>query len=1332
MKFLYQFGVVLRKSFLIKSKTPIWSLVELLLPVVLLFAVTQIGSKQVSEQMFRPLLCLIYSSTMAGLIGIVVTEKEQRISEMMKIMGLPNWIHYLSWFVSYSTILGVTSVLVAPVIVYADVMPQANVFLVFFYYMLFSTSSIAFSLFISSPFDSAKVAQIVGFLLYGLISLGGSVVSPKWSVGTKCVVTLFAPPVGFSLGVQSAVGNSMTWSNMSQVKNNFSVSYAMLFMFLSTIMYMVLYVYLDQVLPHAVGTRRPFWFPLEFLFPSLALSPKDESAAESQSLFAASGASSVVETKALCKRYNASRQVLLDVNLRLNSGELTVLLGRNGAGKTTLINILTGMTEASSGTARVLGFSVEKNLQQVRENLGFCPQHDIQWPQLTVKEHFEIFGAFRNLSSPVIAERMARLLANIGLSDKSNSPVSTLSGGMKRKLSVALAFLGDSKFVILDEPTSGLDPLSRRFMWTVLGKLREDRVVLLSTHYMDEAEVLGERVVILSDGQVRANGSVNDLKREFDCGYELVFRGNRDMMKMDFFEKIVKSVVTLPGTKLENSKTDSGEVIITVTLPVDAAPLMPSLLAAIKSSSKIAPQDHVNLRAKRLEEVFMSIALDGEVEEIIVPPSDEDLVAESDEEEGLRVMENGVKKIEYVEPGMSLLMAQITGTLIKRWRLFVRELRASALQNLAPFLMIIVGLYIVKDVREDGPPSDYKETMTNISMILFVQFAFSSISSGIVSALARESQTMSKFLQYVAGLMPLAYWTGSFLGDVMEFFALPFTYTSITLAAINLSIPMHALLILLACFGPAVIAQTYALSVLISNPVMSKFVSFLVNTVIGLVLPGILFLLSFVNGEPVKYISAILRVFPSYNLGEGILAIMVFDYGQKSQAQQSTDAGAQSVFDYQAAGAAIWWLIGMTPILFGITVFVDDLRYKNKTTFASRFVAPAGSTNQSVTEDDSVARERARVEGDFPAKNLAMRAVNVSKQWVSSGPLAVDRVALAVARNGEIFTLLGENGAGKTTLMTMAIGQIMPSDGEIFIDTFSTKKELKKARQLIGYCPQFDALLPPLTVKDHLRLFARIKGIESASIDLAVDRIIHWVGLTIFADAKAKTLSGGYQRRLSLAIALMGRPEILILDEPSCGMDPVARRQMWKVMKAASRDSALILTTHSMEEAEAVSTRLGIMSRGRMMCIGTAGELREKFSNGIEVSVKLNPNVEGSELLQVLSACKGSLQYVVERLGSWFSEWLEQADLLYAFENTLSVGEVEVSGPSVRCVVKPVKKDITSDFIGCVFGLLEKLKQSGHVVEFSVSQNSLDQVFTSIASTPVDMRSHTASGFIET
>lgn len=198
-------------------------------------------------------------------------------------------------------------------------------------------------------------------------------------------------------------------------------------------------------------------------------------------------------------------------------------------------------------------------------------------------------------------------------------------------------------------------------------------------------------------------------------------------------------------------------------------------------------------------------------------------------------------------------------------------------------------------------------------------------------------------------------------------------------------------------------------------------------------------------------------------------------------------------------------------------------------------------------------------------------------------------------------------GAGKTTTLSILSGEFPPTSGSAFIDGFDISLDQSKIRRKIGYCPQFDALLELLTVREHLELFARIKGIPKDSMEAVVQGKLEQLDLTNFENKAAGSLSGGNKRKLSVAIALIGEPSIVFLDEPSTGMDPMARRHMWEVISRISTQDArcsIILTTHSMEESEALCTRIGIMVNGRLRCLGSAQHLKQTFGNGYEIDMK--------------------------------------------------------------------------------------------------------------------------------
>lgn len=225
---------------------------------------------------------------------------------------------------------------------------------------------------------------------------------------------------------------------------------------------------------------------------------------------------------------------------------------------------------------------------------------------------------------------------------------------------------------------------------------------------------------------------------------------------------------------------------------------------------------------------------------------------------------------------------------------------------------------------------------------------------------------------------------------------------------------------------------------------------------------------------------------------------------------------------------------------------------------------------------------------------------------------------------GECFALLGVNGAGKSTTFKSLTRDIVPTTGDIKIQGFDVQKDFTSARKLIGYCPQHDAIFPLMTVEEHLWFYARVKGIHPNRRVEAVEKAIQDLNLQDHRKKPSGTLSGGNKRKLSVAMAIIGNPPIILLDEPSAGMDPQARRFMWMVVeKISQRDkkSAVILTTHSMEEAEALATKLGIMVRGgKFRCFGTSQHVKSKYGTGyeLEIKVKKAPLAELQELADSL------------------------------------------------------------------------------------------------------------------
>ncbi len=240
----------------------------------------------------------------------------------------------------------------------------------------------------------------------------------------------------------------------------------------------------------------------------------------------------------------------------------------------------------------------------------------------------------------------------------------------------------------------------------------------------------------------------------------------------------------------------------------------------------------------------------------------------------------------------------------------------------------------------------------------------------------------------------------------------------------------------------------------------------------------------------------------------------------------------------------------------------------------------------------------------------AIQAVGLTKKY--KGVTAVDGLDLSI-RSGELFSLLGVNGAGKTTTIKMLSCLTQPTSGDALFGGMSIKKDPAAVKRIIGVSPQETAVAPNLTVHENLELMCGVRGYSRARSRERAAELSEEFGLGEVSGRKAGKLSGGWQRRLSIAMALTGQPEILFLDEPTLGLDVIARSELWDTVRCLKGKTTVVLTTHYMEEAEVLSDRIGIMRGGRLLALGTAGELKalvgeERFEDAF---VKL---VKGAEI----------------------------------------------------------------------------------------------------------------------
>jgi ATP-binding cassette, subfamily A (ABC1), member 3 len=508
-------------------------------------------------------------------------------------------------------------------------------------------------------------------------------------------------------------------------------------------------------------------------------------------------------------------------------------------------------------------------------------------------------------------------------------------------------------------------------------------------------------------------------------------------------------------------------------------------------------------------------------------------------------------------------------------------------------------------------PSTYsqKARLSNYNVnlvVIFILLAVPYVPAAFATFIVREREVKAKHQQLVSGVSIPAYWLAAFLWDnfsyqltvwmiVILVSIFPNTQSLSGPATIG---PTIGLLIL---FGGAISGFTYLLSFLFSTPSGAQIAIIFIVFILGLILTIVGLVLRQIPETSAVYLSTvryIFAIFPPFALGDGLQSLSLI---QLLSFLELPGGQIYKPLDWNITGMNLVFLAWETVVYLLMTIayeyFSEIPLLQNL--FRSAVLPPTDET----LKDDDVLAEEARVASGAADDNSIV--VKDFKKIYPGGKYAVKGMSLAIP-TGECFGLLGINGAGKSSALNMLSGEFRPSSGSAFLAGLNLLTEVHKCRRKIGFCPQFDALFELLTAREHLQLYARIKGICEVDIPRVVDSKIAEMGLTEYANRPAGTYSGGNKRKLSVAIAMIGEPSIVFLDEPSTGMDPVARRFMWEIISdiVTKREKcSLILTTHSMEECEALCTRIGIMVGGVLRCLGSSQRLRTKYGHGFQIEI---------------------------------------------------------------------------------------------------------------------------------
>lgn len=414
----------------------------------------------------------------------------------------------------------------------------------------------------------------------------------------------------------------LTFSTLGISYQNFSFLGGLIMLLVDLIFWVSLGLYCDQVVKSDFGVSKPWNFLCKSKKARVANTGDKAKLLDSESnnqdarnfeavsdqLKRQDKANQCLKVRGLVKTFGPKRAVN-GTDLTMYNGQIFALLGHNGAGKTTTLSMLTGLLEPTEGHAEVFGMDIFQDMSEVRKIMGVCPQHDVLFDFLTPLDHLRLFASFKGSPADKIEAQVTTMLNEIDLIDQKDQLSKTLSGGQKRKLSVAIALIGNSKIVMLDEPTSGMDTSARRRLWEMLKKQKNDRIIILTTHYMDEADILGDRIAIMAEGKVECTGSSLFLKNRYGVGYNLVIsKMTRDPAPQ--VDKFIKS--RIPDAK----KMQEVSSEISYQLSTASSKLFKQFFQEFDDNLKELGIRSYGVGITTLEEVFLKIGHGEELEEI--------------------------------------------------------------------------------------------------------------------------------------------------------------------------------------------------------------------------------------------------------------------------------------------------------------------------------------------------------------------------------------------------------------------------------------------------------------------------------------------------------------------------------------------------------------------------------------------------------------------------------------------------------------------------------------------------------------------------------------------
>ncbi|XP_076447270.1 cholesterol transporter ABCA5-like isoform X2 [Babylonia areolata] len=1441
---------------------------------------------------------LAYSFFVNFLTVNLVAEKEKKIREGMFMMGLRNSVFWLSWSLVYFLIILVVTAVVTGVSVAGKFFENSNMFIFFLMLLLYGLSIIALAFLLTPFFKKAKPAGLVASFLTIIMSLAYLAVSQTRTVTdteyTNSVppeaqwVMCLLSPVALALAVDMGLYLDVTKGGMTFETidwGEFPLYAPILMLFLDVVLYFLLAVYLDHVIPGEYGPRykplyfleKSYWFPQKSKSgdrthlmdvhdsnysgeavsgPNIEPMPADMASQRTMRVINISKSFKNQDKE----KVKVQPKVFAVKNLSIDmyEGQITCLLGHNGAGKTTLINMLTGVMPPTSGTATIRGLDVScsGDVEEIRTMCGICPQHNILYDELSAKEHLVIFAGIKGVPADKTEAEVKRAMESVDLLDQADVMSSKLSGGQKRKLSVAMALIGDPKIIFLDEPTAGMDPYSRRHLWSLLKNSKEGRIILLTTHFMDEADILADRKAIISKGQLKCCGSSLYLKNKFGIGYHINMVVEPSC-SADKVLDVLKQYVE--GVAFDRSHGKE----LSFTIPLTEVSKFPELFTALETQqgSQTVAQSlgilNYGVSMPTLEEVFLKL---GEEEEgngdsqgsdnpmynslshldVDFKKMGDNNGQSSQSEIQMRANQHAVQvfntshdtkgktsfcfwmmfKIRFLmfwrskaaiffliflpiglvtgalvlnknstaspdvtpvpmnltaaiyannsgntdlpnfvvqDNASDTISAAIAASIASLYRTVSYPASTDLMHNvphyvgtnflttdpqnnsLASYLALyndsalhslpaVINTLSTSILRQKAPtgsivtsslpwPGEAKRSFDggSFSSSLMIGIAFALIVSSFGSVIVQEKQWKCKSQLRVSGMSFHMYWGVVYVFSLLVSLIPATACLIITLAMqIPSFTPAGAILSLILLFI-VFIPQSLLFS-LVCSFFFNKFETaqaILPNAFIWIgMIPYItVSMVDMLASQSTAQIIHCIFVFidPIYMIFGGFYYIDKLDRMASIFGWELTTADYFK-FDNNILICIIAGLVDFVLMYFLLRILEvrsdggtlrEALRFKDVNSVGS---TPETNADTIDEEDEDVAHERALVDrmeqGTESTQNCVAYVRQIRKEFAKRGKgtkkgekvkVAVRNLSFSV-HTGEVFGLLGPNGAGKTTALSMMTADVHPTKGKVVVGEYQVCSNMSEAFQYLGFCPQHDPLWETITLSEHLELYAALKGVPKNEIPAVVDFFLQNLKLEEHRNKHSKKLSGGTKRKLCYAMAMLGSPRVVLLDEPSTGMDPQSKRFLWDTISSSfeGQERGAILTTHYMEEADALCTRVGIMVNGQLECLGPTQHLKAKYGSGYLLEVKIG----GSS-----SASREELEERVQALEQQLLNLFPTATCLESFAE--------------RAQYKIPQDGVPA--LSLVFAELEKTKDTHNVEEYSFSQSTLEQVFLNFA-----------------